>query len=113
MTRTPAPRMITVLVTVTYADAEKYGPDAWLVNSVVDGEVDPYWTVETVLPELTKPGQSRRFAAALHLTRTQRDHRISRMGRLQSGAEADLQSEMDDMSLRAYRAELRLIAQGH
>lgn len=110
MTHTPAPQMITVLVTVTNADHAKYGRDAWLVNSIVDGEVDPYWTIETV--SFAPLRAALRVAAALHLTRTHSDHRISRLGRVSAEEDADIQGELDDYSARSYRAELRLVAKG-
>jgi hypothetical protein len=103
--------MITVLVTTTPADAEKYGPGAWLVNSIVDGEVDPYWTIETPKsPNMAHYG--RQMAAELHLARTQRNHRVSLIGRASMQDEAEIQAEIDDYDARSYRAELRLIAKG-
>jgi hypothetical protein len=101
---TAAPQAITVLVSVTPADPAKYGKNAWRVQSVVDGEVDPYWTVET--PQTA--GSREVLAAQLHLARIHTQHRVSRIGR--AAEEADLQAEVDDYGLRAYRAELRLIA---
>jgi hypothetical protein len=106
--------MITVLVTVTPERAEKYGEDAWLVNSVVEGETDPYWTIETPVTNLAAVSVqvARSMAIQLHLARTQRDHRISRIRRMGTDAEAGLQHDTDDFDLRGYRAELRLIAKG-
>jgi hypothetical protein len=104
MTDTQAPQMVTVTVTVTYADAEKYGRNAWLVTSAVDGEADTCWTIET--PQTA--GNREALAAQLHLARTHPQHRVSRIAR---AAEEDaIQGELDDYSVRAYRAELRLIA---
>jgi hypothetical protein len=50
------------------------------------------------------------MAAQLHLARTQREHRVSRLGRLSSDEEGVIQVELDDFDVRAYRAELRLVA---
>jgi hypothetical protein len=108
MTDTAAPRMVTVTLTVTRAD-EQYGPNAWLVTSAVDGDADTYWTIETPLsPNLADQGH--KMAAQLHLARTQREHRVSRLGRLSSDEEGVIQVELDDFDVRAYRAELRLVA---
>jgi hypothetical protein len=111
MNDTAAPRMVTVTLTVTHAD-EQYGPNAWLVTSAVDGEAETYWTIETPYNHLGRYGDNvaRSIAAQLHLARTQREHRVARLGRLSSVEEGVIQGELDDFDVRAYRAELRLIA---
>jgi hypothetical protein len=116
MTQIPAPQMITVLVTVTHADRAKYGEDAWLINSVRVGQfiddIGPWWTIETPIFNGPGSGNIRSLAAQLHLARTQRDHRVSRISRVSQQEDAEIQAELDDYSARSYRAELRLIAKG-
>jgi len=108
---TTGPRMVTVTLTVTHAD-EQYGTNAWLVTSAVDGEADTYWTIETPHNHLGRYGDdiARGIAVQLHLARTQREHRVSRLSRFGTVEEGVIQGELDDYSVRAYRAELRLIA---
>lgn len=108
MNDTPAPRMIPVVVIVTPADADKYGRHAWDVASSVDengAEGDPRSTIETV--PLTVGADA--VAAMLHLARTHSDHRIARFG-YSSELSSEMQVETDNFDVRAYRAELRLIA---
>jgi hypothetical protein len=110
MNDTAAPRMIPVEVAVTKAEPQ-YGPDAWLVQSLNEGDSDPYWTIETPANHLGRYGENlaRGIAAQLHLARTRPEYRAARFY-FAPKASAELQVETDDFDVRVYRAELRLVA---
>ena len=109
----PTPvRMVIVSVTVT--PAHDYGAEDWLVNSLTEGQDDGRWSIETVPgygPSSEVTHSNGRIAAMLHLARTRTEHRIARLANDRKVQE-EMLAEIDDLDLRAYRAELRLIARG-